>query len=166
MGKYKVTMKLKPGKILDAYFDGKPSPSRYYPIRVMDVVRIENLPKKYLRMWKRAIVDDFNESLLWGCVVYIPPPQRFWDWNCGEFIIGKNIGDDAVKEPILFAKRPHGWYGVNYNYKLDVYGKVRKEYMETWQGCAKELGQVLMWDGHRHEFRYSPIESGKAGAPC
>ena len=79
-------MKLRTGKRLDAYHDGKTSPSRLSIAEVIDVVKITDLSKKYLRMWKKSIVEDFDEALMGGLVHYIPGPQRFWDWNCDEFI--------------------------------------------------------------------------------
>lgn len=143
-------------KIADGYFDGKCSPSRHVRIAVRGPIRITWLNKKQLRLWKKAINDDFKEALLGGCVIYVDGPQRFWDWNCDEFLIGNIVGDkDTIHDPMLFAKRPGGnWYCVNWNYMLDIKGEVRKENWENWQACAKERGQELKWNSKQHRFEY------------
>lgn len=156
-------MKLRTGKKLDAYHDGKTSPSRLSIAEVIDVIKITDLSKKYLRMWKKAIVEDFNEALMGGLVHYIPGPQRFWDWNCDEFIFAKIVGDkETEKDPIMFAKRAwDGWYGVNWNYMLDVKGKVRKEGIDSWTKCAQEMGQRMEWNKKLQMYEYFDIKTGK-----
>lgn len=156
-------MKLKVGKKLDAYHDGKTSPSRLSVVEVIDVIKIEDLGTYYLRMWKKAISDDFNEALIKGCVHYCSGPQRFWDWNCDEFIFAKFVGDkETEKDPIMFAKQGWGgWYGVNWNYMLDVRGKVRKEAIENWKKCAQEMGQRLVWNKKTRLYEYYDLKTGK-----
>ena len=154
-----ITMKLRTGKRLDAYHDGKTSPSRLSIAEVIDVVKITDLSKKYLRMWKKAIVEDFDEALMG----YIPVPHRFWDWNCDEFIFAKIVGDkETEKDPIMFAKRGWGgWYGVNWNYMLDVRCKVRKEAIENWKKCAQQMGQRLVWNKKTRLYEYYDLKTGK-----
>jgi len=155
-------MRLKIGKRLDAYHDGKRSPSRMCTVEVVAVASITEMSKKYLRMWKKAIVDDFNKSLLDGIMWYIDGPQRFFDWNCDKFIFAKIVGDKRTeKAPMVFAKRPGGeWYGVNWNYLLDVDGRVMKENMKFWEDCAREIGQKIVWNKKKHELEYFDIKTG------
>lgn len=156
-------MTIRTGNRLDAYFDGKESPSRLSVVEVIDVLPIVGVSKKYLRMWKRAIAKDFDESLLEGFEFYAEGPQRFWDWNCGEFVFAKIVGDaETEKDPIMFAKRGWGgWYGVNWNYMLDLHGKIRKERLATWEECAKEMGQVMKWNKATLKYDYFNVKTGK-----
>ena len=156
-------MKLKVGKKIDAYHDGKTSPSRLSIAEVIDVVKITDLSKKYLRMWKKAIVEDFDEALMGGLVHYISGPQRFWDWNCDECIFAKFLDNkESERDPSMFARRPGGgWYGVNWNYMLDVKGKTRKEVMDTWKKSAQEMGQRMEWNDKLHMYEYFDIKTGK-----
>lgn len=160
-------MKVKIGKKLEAYHDGKTNPCRMSTVEVVDVVSITDMSKKYLRMWKKAIVDDFNESLLDGIMCYVDGPQRFFDWNCDKFIFAKIVGDERTeKDPIMFAKRPGGgWYGVNWNYMLDIDGSVVRKNMPFWEECAREMGQKVVWNKKEHRLEYSDIETGKEKKP-
>ena len=139
-------MKLKVGKKIDAYHDGKTSPSRLSIAEVIDVVKITDLSKKYLRMWKKAIVEDFDEALMGGLVHYISGPQRFWDWNCDEFIFAKFLDNkESERDPAMFARRPGGgWYG-----------------MDTWKKSAQEMGQRMEWNDKLHMYEYFDIKTGK-----
>lgn len=155
-------MRLKRGKRLDAYHDGKLAPSRLEIVEVIDVVKIERLSKRYLRMWKKAINEDFDEALLGGVICYVDGPQRFWDWNCGEFIFAKFVSSESANEEIMFAKRPGGeWYGVNWNYLLDVHGKIRNEGIDRWTTCAKEMGQRMEWNDKEQKYDYYDIKTGR-----
>lgn len=157
-----MSKKIKAGDRFDAYHDGKGSPSRLAVVVVDAVIKREDICKKYLMMWKRAINHDFKESLLDGCVHYVDGPQQFWDWNCDTFIFGHILNDkESVKDPMMFAKRPYGWYGVNWNYMLDVDGKVRKENMEMWKACADEMGCTIKWNAKRGRFDYYDKKTGK-----
>lgn len=122
-------IRIKEGDRIDAYHDGKCHESRRVTVIVEDVVPRDLMTKKCLRMWKRAINKDFKDSLLDGFIHYIGGPQQFWDWNCDEFVFGHIEGDkESEKDTMMFAKRPSGgWYGVNWNYFLDVGNTVRKE---------------------------------------
>lgn len=157
------TKLIRPGRKLDAYHDGKTSPSRLSVVEVIDHIVIEHLGPYYVKMWKRAIIADFNDALIKRWVHYCSGPQRFWDWNCDSFIFAKFIGDkETEKDPIMFAKDGRGgWYGVNYNYMLDVIGKVRKEGIEQWRKCAKEMGQRIEWNDKLHMYEYFDIKTGK-----
>lgn len=150
------TKLIRPGRKLDAYHDGKTSPSRLRVVEVLDHIKIEDLGPHYVKMWRKAIIDDFNEALIRRGVCYCTGPQRFWDWNCDSFIFAKFIGDNETdKDPIMFAKRGWGgWYGVNYNYMLDVSGKVRKEGIEQWRECAKERGLVMKRNRNTRLYEY------------
>lgn len=156
-------MRLKIGRKLDAYHDGKTSPTRLSIAEVIDVIKITDLSKKYLRMWKKAIVEDFDEALMGGLVQYIPGPQRFWDWNCDEFIFAKFLDNkESERDPAMFARRPGGeWYGVNWNYMLDVRGKVRKDAIENWKKCAQEMGQRLVWNNKTRLYEYYDMKTGR-----
>lgn len=149
-------VKLEVGDKIDVFFDGKCSPSRHSVLVFRDAVPITQVSKAYLRKWKKAINDDFKESLLDGHVSYCSGPQRFWDWNCDLFIFGAFQCDhETTKEPIMFARRGFGdWYGVNYNYMLDLKGDVVKENLKIWQECAKEAGQTLKWNKKLHRIEY------------
>ena len=112
----------KVGKKYTAYHDGKVSPDRAVTVVIEDVVPIEELSMRYLKMWKRAITSDFNESLIYGGIHYCEGPQRFWDWNCEKFVFAHIEGDRRTeKDPMMFAKRGWGgWYAVNWNYMLET----------------------------------------------
>lgn len=158
-------MTIRTGKRLDAYFDGKVSPSRLSVVSVIDVCPIKLLSRHYIVMWKKAINRDFNDSILDGCIHYVEGPQRFWDWNCEEFILANIVGDE-IGRPIMFAKRGWGgWYGVNFNFMLDVTGKFRKERLATWEKCAKDMGQVMKWNKVTLEYEYFDIKTGKKVEP-
>ena len=161
-------MKVKIGKKLEAYHDGKISPSRMSTVEVVDVVSITDMSKKYLRMWKKAIVDDFNEYLLDGIMCRAEGPQRFFDWNCDKFIFAKIVGDKETEDdPIMFAKCPGGeWYGVNWNYLLDVDGRALKKNMPFWDEYAREeMGKKLVWNKKEHRLEYFDIKTGKKVEP-
>ena len=149
------TTPVNPGDRIDAYNDGKPSPSRLSAVVVEDVVKRKELPIKYLKMWKKAINDDFNESLIGGYMHYMEEPQQFWDWNCDTFIFAHfPLDKESAKDPIMFAKRPNGWYGVNWNYQLDISGKIRRQNLKTWKQCAAERGTILKWNAFEGRFEY------------
>ena len=157
-------MTIRTGKRLEVFHDGTISPSRMSTVEVVDVVSITDMGKKYLRMWKKAIVDDFNESLLGGVICYVDGPQRFFDWNCDKFIFAKIVGDkETEKDPIMFAKRGcGGWYGVNYNYMLDIDGRVLKKNMPSWEEYAREeMGKKLVWNKKEHRLECFDIKTGK-----
>lgn len=146
------------GKRLDAYHDGKYSPSRLVTVEVLDVVDMVDLEKKYRRVWKRAIDDDFKNSLLGeGIVIYLDGPQRFWDWNCDRFVFGKIVGDKRTeKDPLMFARMGDGrsWYAVNWNYKLDVNGVIRRKMLKHWKEAAAEMGQTMKWNAKAGKYDY------------
>ena len=155
---------IKVGQVVDAYFDGKQSPSRHVPVEITFVCDdIMMLKKKYRLMWCKALHKDTME----GCVHYCSGLPHYWDWNCTEFILGKIVNDkETTKDPILFAKRGWGgWYGVNWNYMLDVSGKVRKGNWATWQECAKEMGQAIKWNKKTHRIEYYD-QNGKLVEIC
>lgn len=156
--------KVKIGQRLDIYQDGKRSPSRLSVVKVVGTVQIRDLSKGYLRMWKKAINEDFKESLLDGFIHYVEGPQRFWDWNCDTFIFGEIVGNpDTKKDPVMFARRASGkyWYGVNWNYMLDIKGDIRKSSLPTWRKCAAEMGQKIKWNPKVGKFEYFDIKTGK-----
>lgn len=157
-------MTIKTGKKLEAFHDGKISPSRMSTVEVVDVVSITDMGKKYLRMWKKAIVDDFNDHLLDGIMCCVDGPQRLFDWNCDKFIFAKIVGDNETeKDPIMFAKCARGeWYGVNWNYLLDVDGRALKKNMPFWEEYAREeMGKKLVWNKKEHRLEYFDIKTGK-----
>lgn len=157
---------IEPGMLLDAYNDGKYSPSRHAVVEVVNAIKIVEVNKKFLRKWRKAIYDDFGESLLDIVTHYWDGPQRFWDWNCDEFIFAKFPHDKETElNPIMFARRGWGgWYGVNYNYMLDLNGKVREENWDNWQSCAKEAGKELKWNAKAHRLEY--YKDGKLVEIC
>ena len=151
-----------PGKRYDAYHDGKCSPHRMVSVIIDDIIHRDQLNKKALRMWFKCIREDFN-NLLGGCIVYLDGPQQFWDWNCQEFVMA-HIPDDqeSMKDPMLFARRPSGsWYGINWNYMLDVAGSVRKSCLKDWRTCAEECNQVMKWNRKTGAFEYFDMTTGK-----
>lgn len=148
-------LNIKIGKAYDAYHDGKKSPSRLTKVIIDEVIPIMRLNNKAVWMWKRAIEKDFKEVLIDRFIHYIPGPQRFWDWNCDVFLVGHIQNDpETVKDPILFARRPRGWYGVNWNYMLDVAGKIRKANIKDWKLCAEECNQIMKWNRKEGKYDY------------
>jgi len=156
-------LKVKVGDKFDAYHDGKTSTSRLSVVTVIDIIPIYDLHVKYLKKWKKAINKDFNDSLIRRIVHYVDGPQRFWDWNCETFIFGTIPGDkDTENDPMMFARRPNGsWYGVNWNFMLDITGNVRKKNLPHWKLCAKECGQTIKWNAKEGKFDYFDIKTGK-----
>lgn len=117
---------------LTGHQDGKLA--REVTIVVDDIMPREDLSYAGRRMWKKAINEDFKHSFD-TCITYVGNKgftTQFWDWNCDVFIVGHLSkpygGDDKATEPysMLFARRNMGmgWYGVNWNYDLEV-GKRR-----------------------------------------
>lgn len=167
--KVSILDKLEIGDQLDAYLDGKVSPSCLVRVAV-DYLPISRdiLPQKYIRIWKKALREDFEHAVN-GCVIYIggkdlKETTQFWDWNCDKFIIGHIVGDKRTeKDRILFAKRPEGfgWYGVNWNYCLDLEGSLRKNALQRWKTCAKERGLRMKWNSKEGRYDYFDLKSGK-----
>ena len=156
-------LNVKVGQRLDAYHDGKASPSRLSIVEIIDSISITDVSRRYLRMWKRALSKDFDESLFDRSVHYVNGPQRFWDWNCDQFIFGKIVGDgESEKDPMMFARMSDGksWYAVNWNYQLDVSRSIRKKMLPTWEKAAKECGLSMKWNKTNLRFDYFD-KSGK-----
>jgi hypothetical protein len=164
---------IKVGRRLDAYNDGKCSPSRLVAIVVDDIISRCELNKIGQRLWRKALKEDFIR-VFDGCILYcgkkglLDATKQFWDWNCDEFIVGHILNDkETQKDPILFAKRPEGfgWYGVNWNYMLDVSGNVRKRNLKMWKACAKECGCRMAWNTKTGEYDYYSLDTGKKVEP-
>lgn len=128
---------IEPDVRLKAYHDGKSG--RETTVVVDAVGGIMFIADKWLKMWKKAIVEDFNNSLFDRCIIYMGGPQRFWNWNCDRFIFGHIEGDrETEKRPIMFAERASGksYYGVNYNYMLTTTEQTVKK--EDKKPCRKK----------------------------
>ena len=162
---------VKIGQRLDAYHDGKVSPSRLAIIVVDDIIERGDLSKKAQRIWKSALKEDFRKVFN-GSVFYCGPKglfdatttKQFWDWNCTEFIVGHILNDkETEKDPILFAKRPDGfgWYGINWNYSLDITGKIRKRNIKNWKICAEECNWTMKWNVKNGKYDYFDIVTGR-----
>ena len=158
---------LKVGQQLDAYHDGKSSPSRLVRIVVDDILDRSDFSRDERRMWKKAISQDF-EDVFDSCVTYISShnasTKQFWDWNCTMFIVGHILNDKRTeKDKILFALRADGfsWYAVNWNYALDLTGRIRKTYLKTWRACADENGRTMKWNKADGRFDYFDKKTGK-----
>lgn len=119
---------LKIGDKLAGYQDGKLA--RKVTIVVDDIMRRDSFSDAGRRMWSKALRRDFDD-VFDSCVIYIGKKgstKQFWDWNCDVFIVGHLSkpygGDDKATKPysMLFARRNMGmgWYGVNWNYDLEV----------------------------------------------
>ena len=162
---------LKIGQRLDAYHDGKISPSRLAVIVVDDIIPRGDLSKKAQNLWRKALKEDFKQ-VFDGCVYYCGPKglcdlattRQFWDWNCEEFLVGHILGDkESEKDPMLFAKRPDGfgWYSVNWNYSLDITGSQRRKYIRQWKICAEEKNRRMEWNAKEGRYDYYDIATGK-----
>lgn len=160
--------KVEVGDRLDAYNDGKASPSRLVTVVVDDIVNRFDLNKKGQRLWRKALKKDFT-SVFERHVFYcgkkglLDATNQFWDWNCEEFIAGHILNDKRTeKDQMLFARRyGGGWYGVNWNYMLDVTGRIRKQSVKMWKECAKEMGQRMKWNAKTGEYDYFDLKSGE-----
>ena len=159
------------GQRLDAYHDGKVSPSRLTVVIVDDIIDRAHLSKKAQNLWRKALKEDFKQ-VFDSCVYYCCPKglcdlatsYQFWDWNCEEFIVGHILNDkESEKDPILFAKRPDGfgWHGVNWNYSLDLTGSIRKRNLKNWKVCAKECGNKMKWNAKEGKYDYIDLKTGK-----
>lgn len=162
-------LNVKVGQRIDAYHDGKVSPSRLVVVVVDDIVDRGDLSREAQRLWKKALQKDFRD-VFDGNVYYCGPKglfdgtKQFWDWNCNEFIAGHIVNDKRTeKDQMLFAKRPDGfgWYGVNWNYSLDVTGRIRKRSVKVWKACAEECNMVMKWNAKDGRYDYFDIVSGK-----
>ena len=154
------------GQRIDAYHDGKASPSRLKVVVVDDVIDRNDLSKRAQRLWRKALRADFK-GVFEGIVCYYSggrSTKQFWDWNCSEFIEGHFLDEgDNKKSYMLFAKRPHdwGWYGVDYNYSLDVSGRVRRRHIGTWKKCAAENGLSMKWNHNLGRYDYFALKTGE-----
>ena len=162
---------LKIGQKLDAYNDGKISPSRLAVVVVDDIIYRSELSKAGQNLWRRALKKDFQD-VFEGCSFYCGPrglldkntTKQFWDWNCNEFIVGHILNDKrSEKDPMLFAKRPDGfgWYSVNWNYSLDITGGLRRKNIRQWKICAEEMNQRMEWNAKEGRYDYYDIATGK-----
>ena len=164
---------IKIGKLYDGYHDGKSG--RMVRIVVDDVIPRIELSKTGQRLWKKALKDDFASVFDGGISLYCGPKgildpattKQFWDWNCDTFIVGHILDDkDTEKDPILFAKRPagFGWYAINWNYSLDLEGKVRKACLPMWRRAAKECGLTMKLDRKTGYYIYFNKEGKRVEA--
>lgn len=148
------------GKHLDVYNDGKISPSRHARVVVEDVVPLFNLHPHYRDKWFNAINADMNrvkDGCIWyhldnGMVV-----KNRWDWSTQEFIFAKFIGDKRTdKDPMMFAKTMGGYYyAINWNFRLDVTNKFRRQLMKTWKECAKGMGMKMVYNKQTESWDYT-----------
>ena len=155
------------GKTYDAYNDGKISPSRLVRVKITDVVRREDLGRHWWKVWKDTLSEDMKRARK-GCIHYYIGDGNFtsqmWDWNNELFYFGYIPGDKETEEddPMMFAKTSWGvWYGVNWNFKLDVSGRIRKNNIKNWKLCAKEMGQTMKWNAKEGHYDYFDIQTGK-----
>lgn len=158
---------LKMGQQLDAYHDGKSSPSRLVRIVVDDIMDRADFSLNAQRLWRKALKKDFDDVFN-SCVTYVSmrhgATKQFWDWNSTTFIVGHFLNDPRTeKDQILFARRAEGfgWYAVNYNYSLDLTGRIRKAFLKTWRACADENGRTMKWNAADGCFDYFDKATGK-----
>lgn len=150
-----------PEKRYDCYNDGKCSPSRLCIVEIDRVVGLCELADDQLDEWKSSIQNDFD-SRVDGCIHYRWTPNQFWDWNCDEFAIGHFVEGEHNGESVFFAKHPDGsWYGVDWNYMLDVSGSVRRKFLPMWRQAAAECGQTMKWNRKAGRFEYFDAKTGK-----
>ena len=164
-------LNLKVGQQIDAYYDGKSSPSRLVRIVVDDILDRSNLTRATQRMWKKALRQDFDDVFN-SCVTYISSrnasTKQFWDWNCTMFIVGHILNDKRTeKDKILFARLADGfgWYAVNWNYALDITGRIRKTCLKNWKICAEENGYKMKWNASCGRFVLFHKKTGKVIYP-
>jgi len=162
-------LNVKVGQRLDAYHDGKVSPSRLAVVVVDDIIDRGYLSRKAQRLWEKALRKDFKD-VFDGNAYYFRTKElsdgtnQFWDWNCQKFIVCHILNDkESEKDPMLFAKRPDGfgWYGVNWNYSLDVTGRIRKRSVKMWKACAEECDMVMKWNAKEGKYDYIDLKTGK-----
>lgn len=165
-------LNVKVGQRLDAYHDGKISPSRLAVVVVDAIIDRGDLSRKAQLLWKEALRKDFK-NVFDRCFCYYCGPKglfdiattkQFWDWNCQKFISCHILNDkESEKDPMLFAKRPDGfgWYAVNRNYSLDLTGLIRKRNLKNWKVCAKECGCKMKWNANEGRYDYISIKTGK-----
>lgn len=150
-----------PGKRYDVYNDGKCRPSRHASVVIDRIAGLQELNLGQLNDWKTALEDDFDGRVD-GCIRYPWTPNQFWDWNCDEFAVGRFVGDDYGGKSIFFARHPDGsWYGVDWNYMLDVTGSVRRKYLHMWRQAAAECGQTMKWNRKAGRFEYFDTKTGE-----
>lgn len=161
-------LNVKVGQRLDAYHDGKIRPSRLAVVVVDDIIDRGYLSRKAQCLWRKALRKDLKD-VFEGNAYYFRTKElsdgtnQFWDWNCSEFIAGHIVNDKRTeKDQMLFAKRPDGfgWYGVNWNYMLDISGSLRKRLVPNWRKSAAENGMTMKWNGKELKYDYFD-KSGK-----
>ena len=157
------------GCLIDAYHDGKVSPSRHAIVVVDGIGTCEDMTKREVALWRKALKEDFTSVFVKGGFAY---PSRFWDWNCDWFLSGHFqrvlSGESTKKHSVLFAKM-YGvdrWYAVNWNYMLDLTGELRVQNWDTWKKCASEMGQELKWVKEHHKFQYIDKKTGRVLDEC
>lgn len=162
-------MNVKVGQRLDTYHYGKIRPSHLAVVVVDDIIDRGDLSRKAQRLWKKALQKDFRDVFGDSIVYYCGPKglldgtRQFWDWNCNKFIVGHIVNDKRTKkDPMLFAKRPDGfgWYCVNWNYRLDLSGFLRKRLAPNWKKSAAENGMTMKWNAKEGKYDYFD-KSGK-----
>lgn len=153
------------GKQVDAYNDGKASPSRLVRVVVESVICRDEFTGLARKLWRNALRKDY-ENVFESCFYYCDgdrETKQFWDWNCDTFITGHILNDDrTIRDTMLFAKRPDGWgwYGVNWNYGLDLKGKVRRRNRKSWKQCAEERGLRMVWNPDAGKYHYFDKKTG------
>lgn len=152
------------GKHLDAYHDGKISPSRHARVVVLDVVPLAELSPPYRKKWFDVIKEDMEE-IADGCIYWQTEDgstvKNEWDWGTKEFVFAEIIGsDEARKDPLMFARMSTGQlYAVNdWNYELDPTGDFRRKKMKDWKACAKENGYRLVYNRKTETYDFKDIE--------
>lgn len=154
------------GKQLDAYHDGKASQSRLVRVFVEDVCPREQLPRGFRALWRNTLKKDFSD-VFGSRIHYVDDngieTKQFWDWNCEVFILGHIVDDaETLNDTMLFAKRAGGgWYCVNWNYSLDLYGRIRRKMLPTWKKCADEQGLRMEWDPDAGKYKYFDRKTGE-----
>lgn len=155
------------GKQVDAFNDGKWSPSRLVRVVIDAVGTRDDLTQRERRLWRGALRRDCKEAFYGVCHYLLPDgteTRQFWDWNCNLFLSGHILYDDrTIRDRMLFAKRPdgYGWYCVNWNYSLDLKGVARRKMLPQWRKCADEQGLRMAWDPDAGSYNYFDKKTGR-----
>ena len=154
------------GRQVDAFNDGKLTSSRLVRVVIDAVDTRDDLTQRERRLWHVALRRDFKAAFDGICHYLLPDgteTKQFWDWNCNLFLSGHILYDyRTVHDRMLFAKcSGGGWYGVNWNYSLDLKGTARRKMLPQWRKCADELGLRMTWNPDAGRYNFFDKKTGR-----
>ena len=80
-----------------------------------------------------------------------------------KYAIASEVSPRTKKDPILVSRHAEGfgWYAVNWNYALDLTGRIRKACLKNWKTCTDENGHTMKWNARDGRLYYFDKTTGK-----